>query len=236
MSEVTPKVGPLKWDETGKRYFEAGVSNVALYVQVPGKNGAAATYKPGVAWNGVISISESPEGADANDLWADNRKYATLRSLETYSASIEAYTYPEEFNECDGFETPEGANGVYLGQQNRTAFGLAYKTNVGSDVDASLGAYKLHIIFNATVSPSDRQYETINDSADAITFSWDMTATSTPVTGFKDVCTITIDSRTANAENLKTLEEKLFGKDGVAPEFQTPDQVLQIMGYSKASA
>lgn len=222
MSETNPTPNPnaarIKWDQTGERSFELGVSNAVLYPQA--SNG---TYPLGVAWNGITSVTESPEGAEPNDLWADDMKYASLRSAETFGATIEAYMYPDEFAVCDGSAEPE--EGVYLGQQSRTPFGLCYKTKVGSDTSGDNYDYKLHLIYNATASPSEKSYETINDSPDAITFSWEVDTTPINVTGHKAVSTITIDSRKVDDADLKALEDALYGTDPVTGDDPTPGSV-----------
>jgi hypothetical protein len=225
----------IKWDVAGKRYFETGVSKGVLYPQK-----TDGTYDTGVAWDGLISVSESPDGAEPNDLYADNIKYASLRSAETFGATIEAYTFPDEFYKCDG--SYMAVPGVYIGQQSRQPFGFCYRTEVGSDTLAfdSDDGYKLHIIYNATVSPSDRSYETVNDSPDAITLSWEMTTTPVDVSGKKPTSTIVIDTTKLDAKgktNLATLEAKLYGTDAdsdagtqaTEPELPTPDQVITIM-------
>lgn len=218
----------IVWDATGTRFYEAGVDHGVLYVQK-----ADGTYENGVAWNGLTSVSESPEGAEPNDLYADNIKYATLRSAETFGATIEAYTYPDEFMECDG--SKEVTAGVYMGQQSRKAFGFVYRTKIGNDTSADINAgYKLHIIYNATASPSEKSYETINDSPDAITLSWEITTTPVTVTtaGYKPVSSIVIDStkftETAARAKLVTLEETLFGTTNGEPTLPSPDQIIAM--------
>lgn len=211
----------LVWDKSGERLFETGVDHGVLFVQK-----TDGTYETGVVWNGLTGVTESPDGAEPNDLYADNIKYATLRSAETFGATIEAYTYPEEFYQCDGSATP--SDGVYLGQQSRKSFGFVYRTKVGSDVDTEANSYKLHLVYNATASPSERGYETINDSPDAITFSWEITTTPVNVTGYKATSCITIDSTKADATKLKTLEDKLFGTVNTESSLPTPDEVLAI--------
>lgn len=222
----------LVWDASGSRYFETGVSHGVLYPQK-----SDGTYDNGVAWNGLTSVSESPDGAEPNDLYADNIKYASLRSAETFGATIEAYTFPDEFYECDG-SAPVGTGGVYVGQQSRRPFGFCYRTEVGSDTLAfdSDEGYKLHIIYNATVSPSDRSYETVNDSPDAITLSWEMTTTPVNVTltghTLKPTSTITIDTTKLDAKgktNLATLEAMLYGSDNAEPTLPDPSTVLATM-------
>ena len=220
----------LIWDATGQRFYETGVSKGVLFVQK-----SDGTYEKGVAWNGLTSVSENPDGAEPNDLYADNIKYASLISAETFGATIEAYTYPEEFAVCDGSYSPSGAVGVYIGQQPRRAFGFCYRTEVGNDTmtDTDDG-YKLHIIYNATASPSDKSYETINDSPDAITLSWEITTTpiETGIDGVKPTATITIDTTKLSEggkENLKKLEETLYGNDTKEPSLPTPKEVIEQM-------
>ena len=228
----------IVWDKTGERYWETGVKNGVLY---PMKSDG--TYDTGVAWNGLISISENPDGADPNELWADNIKYAVLRSAETLSLSIEAYTYPEEFEPCDGLVTVTGAEGLLLGQQERQSFGLCYRTEVGNDTNTKGDDhYQLHIVYGCTAQPSDKDYETINDNPDAITFSWDvdtLPAVVESVSGLEPVSEIVIDSRRATAEKLKALEGYLYGRDAdntaspaveaSEPMLPTPDQVIKIL-------
>lgn len=217
--------GPLTWDNAGERFYENGVDHVALYLQ-----SAKGTYPTGVAWNGITGITESPDGAEATDLYADNMKYATMRSAETFGGTITAYTYPDEFGACDGTATPDGLEGVYLGQQSRQAFGLAYRTQIGNDTATSDDdGYKLHIVYGATASPSEKSYETINDSPDAIEFSWEFTTTPASCTGYKSVSTITIDSLKIDAAKLKKLEDVLFGSSTAAARLPLPDEVISIL-------
>lgn len=219
----------ITWDVNGERYFETGVDHVVLYPYTANPSSAGQNYGPGVAWNGVTGIDESPDGADANDLWADNMKYATLRGPEDYGGSISAYTYPDEFGECDG--SVSVATGVKIGQQARKTFGLSYRTKIGNDQDTSAdGAYLLHLVYGCTASPSDRSYETINDNPDAIEFEWDFETTPVPVNGYRPTACITIDSRTATNANLTTLENKLYGVGtGATPYLPLPDEVISIM-------
>ena len=218
----------LTWDATGTRFYETGVSNGVLYPQ--NSNG----YDKGVAWNGLTSVSENPDGAEPNDLYADNIKYATLRSAETFSATIEAYTYPEEFAACDGSYSPSNTTGVYIGQQPRKAFGFCYRTEIGSDNMNTGDAYKLHIIYNATASPSDKSYETINDSPDAITLSWEVTTTPVEVgiTGIKPTSTIVIDTSkldTTTRQHLAALENVLYGTANAEPTLPDPATVISYI-------
>ena len=185
----------MTWHGTGEREIEAGVSEVALFPM--GSSG----YETGVAWNGVTAINENPSGADVTDLYADNIKYASMRSAEKFGFTIEAYTYPDEWAECDG--SKEAQTGVFLGQQSRKAFGLVYKTQIGDEAHPGMDkGFKLHIIYNSTASPSGRGYTTINDNPDAISFSWEANSTPVAVTGHKATCEITIDSTKANAPKL----------------------------------
>lgn len=229
--EENTVVEKIVWDKSGSRYYETGTSKGVLYPM-----DAAGAYGTGVAWNGLTAVTESPSGAEANDLYADDVKYATLRSAETWGGTIEAYTYPEEFAACDGSATPEGVKGVYLGQQKRNGFGFSYVTQVGNDTATeSDDGYKLHIIYGLTASPSEKSYATINDSPDAITFSWEVTSTPISVTGYKPVSTITIDSTKLDEQgkrNLAKLEDLLYGGTA-APRLPLPDEVIATM---KASA
>lgn len=212
----------LVWDKSGERYFEAGVDHGVLYVQK-----ADGTYNKGVVWNGLTAVTESPDGAEPNDLYADNIKYATLRSAETFGATIEAFTYPDEFAECDGSYAL--ADGVYIGQQSRKPFGFSYRTMIGNDTSSDIdAAYKLHIVYNATVTPSEKNFETINDSPDAITMSWEVSTVPVPVTGRKPTATITIDSTKCDAAKLKTLEDMLYGTASEEPTLPSPDEIADI--------
>lgn len=212
----------LIWDKTGERQFETGVDHGVLYVQK-----ADGTYENGVVWNGLTAVTESPDGAEPNDLYADNIKYASLRSAETFGATIEAYMFPEEFMECDG--SAAMADGVYIGQQSRKPFGFCYRTLIGNDTASeSDDGYKLHIIYNATASPSDKNYETVNDSPDAITMSWEIDTTPVPVTGKKPTATIVIDSTKCDEQKLKTLLDTLYGTATTEPTLPTPDDVIGI--------
>lgn len=217
----------LTWDATGTRFYEKGVQKGVLYVQ-----NAQGVYGTGVAWNGLTAVTESPDGAEPTDLWADNIKYASMRSAETFGGTIEAYTYPDDWALCDGSATP--VQGVSVGQQGRSSFGFCYRTEVGNDVSDDAG-YKLHIIWGATASPSERGYETINDSPDAITLSWEFDTTPVNVEGFKPTSIITIDTTRLDAAGktkLTTLENLLYGTDEGDPTLPTPITVLTTMGYT----
>lgn len=216
-------MGKILFDQIGEKFYELGVSKCVLFVM----DNDANSYKDGVAWNGISSISETPEGADKTDLYADNIKYASFRALETFGGTIEAYTYPDEFEECDGSVSPK--KGLNIGQQGRKTFALAYKTQVGSDTDSEASAYKLHIIYGCTCSPSERSYETINDSPEAITFSWEFDSTPVPVEGYKDTSVITLDSRaTEQATALKTIEDMIY-ETGKLP---MPADILKAYGLA----
>ena len=197
----------IVWDQTGERFYETGVSQGVLYKQVTG-----GTYPKGVAWNGLTGVTESPSGAEATALYADDIKYLNLMSTEEFGATIEAYTYPDEFGECDGSATL--VEGVTIGQQTRSTFGMCYKTRLGNDVSGSDYGYKLHIIYGATASPSEKAYATINDSPEAITFSWEVTTTPVNVTGAKPTASLTIDSTKADPGKLAEFEAILYGTDG----------------------
>ena len=212
----------LVWDATGERLFETGVDHGVLYVS-DGNGG----YDSGVVWNGLTGVTNSPDGAEPTDLWADNIKYATLRSAETFGATIEAYTYPDEFAECDGSATV--ATGVYIGQQTRKSFGFCYRTKVGSDTDTDATKYKIHVIYNATASPSERAYETVNDSPDAITFSWEITTTPVNVTGYKPTSEIVINVWELDSSKKTALENKLYGTDNTDPTLPDPDTLLGLV-------
>lgn len=212
----------LTWDETGKRFYETGVRKGVLYVQ-----DNAGTYPKGVAWNGLTAVTESPSGADSNPLYADDIKYLDLRSAEEFGATVEAYTYPDEFAECDG--TAELAEGVTIGQQARKSFGLCYRTVLGNDINNDAYGYKLHLIYGATAAPSEKGYQTVNDSPEAITFSWELTTTPVNVTGMKPTALITIDSTKADADKLKALEAILYGSGETEARLPLPDEVKTLM-------
>ena len=222
----------IVWDKTGERYYETGVKNGVLYLQTGG------VYNKGVPWNGLTAVTESPSGAEATALYADDMKYLNLYSAEEFGATVEAYTYPDEFAECDG--SAEIADGVLIGQQTRKAFGMCYRTVVGNDTDGEAHGYKLHIIYGAMASPSEKAYATINDSPEAITFSWEITTTPVNVTGKKPTASIVIDSTKANPEKLAALEAILYGKDpttpegsdGVEPRLPLPDEIATLMAVS----
>lgn len=212
----------LVWDKTGERLYETGVKQGVLY---PIDN--KGTYPKGVAWNGLTNVTESPSGAEATALYADDIKYLNLISTEEFGGTIEAYTYPDEFAECDG--SASLATGVYIGQQPRKTFGLCYRTTVGNDVDNNNYGYKLHLVYGALASPSEKAYATINDSPEAITFSWEFSTTPVNVTGFKPTACITIDSTKVDPQKLADLEAILYGGDDAEARLPLPDEVAQII-------
>lgn len=244
--------GKLVWDKTGEHYWETGCSHGVLYVQ-----NASGEYPKGVVWNGLTAVTESPSGAEANDMYADDIKYASIRSAETFGGTIEAYTYPDEFLECDGGASP--ISGVVIGQQNRNPFGFSYRTKVGNDTASETDdSEKIHLIYNATASPSEKGYQTVNESPEAITFSWEITTTPVPISyaGFKPTACLTIDVAKLKAAGKETelaeLEDILYGKDAVAAveadlehniqaqeavaatnaRLPLPDEVLEVLGYN----
>ena len=217
----------IVWDKTGERYYETGVKMGVLY---PIQDGGV--YNKGVAWNGLTAVTESPSGAEATPLYADDIKYLNLISNEEFGCTIEAYTYPDEFAECDG--SAALAAGVMIGQQKRKTFGLSYRTAFGNDVDGTDHAYKLHLVYGCLAAPSEKAYATINDSPEAITFSWEVTTTPVSVKGFKPTSQITIDSTKVNPEKLTALETILYGKDAgpaeaADPRLPLPDEIATLL-------
>lgn len=217
----------LKWDETGKRLYETGTKMGVLYPQ-----NEDGTYPKGIAWNGLMSVTESPSGAEASALYADDAKYLELYSNEDFGFTIGAYTYPDEFAECDG--STELGKGVTLGQQPRKAFGLSYRTIIGNDTKGSDYGYKLHLVYGAKASPSERSYASVNDSPEALELSWECTTTPVPVTGHKPSAHIEIDSTKIDTDKLTKIEEMLYGKDGgtgteTEPKLPLPDEIIQIL-------
>lgn len=214
----------LQWDQIGERTYETGVDRGVLYVA--NKDG---TYPKGVAWNGLTNVTESPSGAEATALYADNIKYLNLISAEDFGATVEAYTYPNEFMECDG--SVEIAKGVTVGQQTHKAFGLCYRTYVGNDQELTDHGYKIHIIYNATASPSEKAYGTVNDSPEAITFSWELTTTPINVTdGVKPAANLIVDSTKTDPSKLKALEDILYGTEENEPRLPLPSEIIEIIG------
>ena len=212
----------LVWDQIGERYYETGVDRGVVYPQVSG------AYPKGAAWNGLTGVTLSPSGAEATPLYANNHKYLNLMSVEEFGATVEAYTYPDEFMECDG--SAELAEGVTIGQQPRKAFGMSYVTTLGNDVDGNKHGYKLHIIYGAKANPSEKGYTTISDSPEAITFSWEISTTPVAVTGFEPTASITIDSTKVAAEKLAALEAILYGSESEEPRLPLPDEIATLMG------
>ena len=218
----------LVWDNTGDKLFESGVDHGVLY-----RHDGSSKYAKAYVWNGLTSVNESPSGAEPTDLWADNIKYATLRSAEEYSITIEAYTYPDEFRECDG--SVEIAPGVFAGQQNRKPFGFSYRSLIGNDEDGLDHGYMLHLVYGLTASPSERSRETVNDSPDAITFSWE--CASTPVNSTissltKPVSELTIDSTKVDSDKMKDLEKVLYGTENTEGKLPLPEEVMGLLAPS----
>ena len=212
----------INWDLTGQRLYETGVDRGVLYpIQADG------TYSLGVPWNGLTAVTESPSGAEATALYADNIKYLNLVSAEDFGCTIEAYMYPDEFAECDG--SASIAEGVTIGQQSRKIFGLAYRTLIGNDVDANNHGYKIHLIYGCLASPSEKSYATVNDSPEAITFSWEVSSTPVNVDGFKPTAIVTIDSTKTAANKLAAVEAALYGTDGADAYLPLPDEIVALM-------
>lgn len=214
---------PLVWDQIGEKTYETGVSKGVLY---PVDESGA--YSTGVAWNGLSSVSESPSGAEETKVFADNQKYLSLFSAEDFGATVEAYTYPDEFAVCDG--TAEITDGAFIGQQTRKTFGLCYRTEFGNDLLGNDYGYKLHIIYGCKASPSEKAYSTVNDSPEAITFSWTVTTTPVPVEGYNGTASVIIDStKVKNKANLAALEDILYGKGSTAPRLPLPAEIVSIL-------
>jgi len=212
----------LIWDEVGQRFFETGVKNGVLYVQ-----DNDGSYKNGVVWNGLTAVTESPSGAEETPLYADDVKYLTLRSAEQFGATIEAYTYPEEFEQCDGSATI--AAGVTIGQQARRAFGLCYRTAVGNDIQGQEFSYKLHLLYGCTVAPSEKSYSTINDNPEAITFSWELSTVPVPVNGFKPTASLVIDASKVDDGKMALLEDALFGDESNEAKLLLPNEIMEML-------
>lgn len=215
----------LEWDKTGEHLYETGVDHGVLYF--PDQTGA---YKNGVAWNGLISVSESPSGAEATGQYADNIKYLNLISAEEFGATVEAYTYPEEFEACNGNKELVDNTGVYVGQQSRSVFGFCYRTMIGNDTDGQDHGYKLHLVYGCQVSPSEKAYQTINDSPEALTFSWELSTTPVNVTGKKPTALLVIDSTKIDSTKLARIEAKLYGDESsTGAVLPTPDEIAEIL-------
>lgn len=217
----------LVWDAVGSRIYETGDDHAVLYPQ-----NADGTYEAGVAWNGITAVTQSPSGAESSPLYADNIKYVDLRSAEEFGATIEAYTYPDEWAECDG--SKEVAPGVFAGQQSRRSFGFSYRSLIGNDTQQDQYGYKLHMIYNATASPSEKGYQTVNDSPDAITFSWEISTTPITITGFKPTAEITIDSTKVDQAKLTQLENLLYGTENENPKLPLPDEIVAIFANTSS--
>ncbi len=217
----------LKWDESGKRLYETGVKQGVLYVMNDG------AYGTGVAWNGLTAVTESPSGAEATPLYADDIKYLELYSAEEFGATIEAYTYPDEFGACDGTVTLE--KGIIIGQQTRSTFALCYRTTIGSDTKGNKHGYKLHIVYGCKASPSEKAYSTINDSPEAITFSWEVTSTPVEVTGQEPTSTIVLDSTKLKPATMTAVEAKLYGDTSAEPTLLMPDDLIALVKEKESS-
>lgn len=213
----------LVWDNVGERLYETGVKQGVLYIYEGGK------YSAGVAWNGLTAVTESPSGAEATPLYADDTKYLNLMSAEEFGATIEAYTYPDAFKACNG--EAELVAGISIGQQTRKTFGMCYRTSIGNDTDGTDYGYKLHLIYGALAAPSEKAYATINDSPEAITFSWEITTTPVNVTGFKPTSYVVIDSTKVDEGKLAALETMLYGGEGdeAVATLPLPDEIATMM-------
>lgn len=237
----------LIWDKSDERFYQTGIDNVALYVKgTPDPADATTDYLTGVAWSGVSSIAESPSGAESNKIYADNIEYLNLISAEELGLTVTAYDYPDEFEQCDGTATPSGLPGVKLGQQARKSFGLAYRTRVGSNEDGDSHGYRIHIVYNCKAAPSERTYNTVNESPEAIEFSWSISTTKEKYSTYAPIVNITIDSRkfttTQQLANLKELEETLWGRDAdstanpaitaLSPKLPKPAEVIRILSQT----
>lgn len=212
----------IVWDKTGDRVYETGVDHGVLYIP-----DATGVYTTGFPWNGLVSVTESPSGAEATPQYADNIKYLNLVSAEEFGATIEAFTYPDEFAQCDGTASP--AEGLFIGQQRRKTFGLAYRTRIGNDIDATDYGYKLHLIYNALAAPTEKAYTSINDSPEAITFSWDVSTTPVDVPGFKPAAQLTLDSTKVAAGKMGQIEALLYGGVVAEPELPLPAEIISIL-------
>ena len=217
----------IEWDKTGEKCYESGVDHAVLYPQSKG------TYTGGVPWNGITAVNEQPSGAEANKMFADNIHYGTLLSAEEFKVSIEAYMYPPEFEECDG--TAEPVPGVTIGQQSRKPFGLSYRTMIGNDTDGLDHGYKIHLIWGAVAAPSERNRQTVNDSPEAVSFSWECETTPVKVKGFKPTASMVINSTRVDKEKLALLEAALYGTEAAEARLPLPDEVLTMLGAEDAA-
>lgn len=218
----------LKWDQTGEKLYETGVDRGVLFTMDD-----KGDYEAGVAWNGLTAVNESPEGAEATPLYANNRKYLNLVSAEEFNGTIEAYTYPEEFEKCNG--VAEVAPGVYVAQQKRSAFGFCYRTGIGNDVVGTKYGYKIHLVYNALAAPSEKENATINDDPEAATLSWEFSTTPVDMTGFEPTAHLIVDSTKVDAEKLKALEAILYGSESEEARLPLPDEFVEIMGDDTAA-
>ena len=223
MADPTPTYAPLEWDKDGERYYETGVEKGVLWVWDSTNN----KWSDGVAWNGLTNVSEKPSGAEATALYADNIKYLNLLSNEEFAATIEAYTYPDEFAECDGSVSIE--TGVVIGQQKRKKFCFSYQTKIGNDVDGNDKGVKYHIVYNCLAAPTEKGYATINDSPEAITFSWEISTTPVEVSGYKPTAIVTIDSTKLTTAQKTALEAALYGSNSANSTLKTPTQIAQLI-------
>ena len=210
----------LEWDKTGERLYETGIDHGVLYPYESGNPGT------GVAWNGLTAVTEAPSGAESNPQYADNIKYLNLRSAEEFGGTIEAFTYPVEWAECDGSKSP--SKGVFVGQQARKMFGLSYRTKLGNDTDGDDYGYILHLVYGATASPSERQYQAINDSPEPVTFAWEFDTQALPVEGYKPIARIDINSKMVDSTKLATLEKKLYGDTDTEASLPLPSEILTM--------
>lgn len=219
----------LVWDQVGEKLFETGVEKGVVYPL----NSTTKAYDSGYSWNGLTKVSESPSGAEATKLWADNINYLNLYSAEEFGATVEAYMYPDEFADLDG--TAEVAPGVRISQQTRKTFGMSYVTKIGNDVDGNDHGEKIHLIYGAMASPSAKEYDTINDSPNAITFSWTLTTTPVPVKGFKPTASLTIDTTKCDPDKLETFKDIIYGTESAEPRLPLPDEVASLLGTAPSN-
>lgn len=211
----------LTWDDVGEKLYETGTDRGVLYLPTGGD------YSEGYAWNGLTGVTESPSGAEATALWANNGKYLNLISVEEFGGTLEAYTYPDEFGQCDGTAEPE--TGLLIAQQDRATFGFSFRTILGNDEDGNANGYKLHLVYGALAAPSEKAYATVNDSPEAITFSWTFTTTPVPVTGYKATSLVVIDSTKVSSVDLAAIEDALYGTVGTDPRLPLPDELIGIV-------
>ena len=219
----------LVWDKTGEKLYETGVEKGVVFPQ-----DASGAYTAGAAWNGLTAVNESPEGAEATPLYANNRKYLNMMSAEEFNGTIEAYTYPEEFEECNGCIAV--APGVYVTQQKRKGFGLSYRTGIGNDVVGTKYGYKLHLVYNALAAPSEKENTTVNDDPEAATLSWEFSTTAVDITGYDPTAHMVIDSTKVDPEKLKALEDILYGTEEAESRLPLPDEVVEIVGAEATAA